>query len=67
MNADAGNPHVYSGSKVALNTITLAMSIEVEQSSIRSTPFPQGFIIRNLNKYAGSAGSRKAPRRWFNL
>lgn len=60
MNSDPGNPHrpafgpVYSGSKAALNAMTLAMSIELEQSGIKVNAVSPGFTKTNLNKYAGT-------------
>lgn len=60
MNADPNNPHrsafgpVYSGSKAALNAMTLAMSIELEQSGIKVNAVSPGFTKTNLNRYAGT-------------
>ncbi|APO76946.1 short-chain dehydrogenase/reductase SDR family protein (plasmid) [Rhizobium etli 8C-3] len=72
MNADPSNPHrpafgpVYSGSKAALNAITLAMSIELEQTGIKVNAVSPGFTKTNLDKYAGTdtieQGAREAVR-----
>ncbi|MGY3588810.1 NAD(P)-dependent dehydrogenase (short-subunit alcohol dehydrogenase family) [Bradyrhizobium sp. USDA 4341] len=71
-NADPANPHrpifgpVYPASKTALNAITLAMAIELEEIGIKVNAVSPGFTRTNLNGYAGTEtvedGAREAVR-----
>jgi NAD(P)-dependent dehydrogenase (short-subunit alcohol dehydrogenase family) len=72
MNADPAYPYhkmfspVYPASKTALNAITLAMMVELEDSPIKVNLVSPGFTSTNLNKYAGTEsvedGSREVVR-----
>ena len=57
---------VYSASKTALNAITLAMMIELENTPIKVRLVSPGFTKTNLNGYEGTAsvedGSREVVR-----
>jgi len=71
-NANPSNPYhkmfgpVYSASKAALNAITLAMMIELEDTPIKVRLVSPGFTSTNLNNYAGTQsvedGSREVVR-----
>jgi len=71
-NADPSNPYhkmfgpVYSASKAALNAISLAMMIELEDTPIKVRLVSPGFTSTNLNNYAGTQsledGSREVVR-----
>jgi NAD(P)-dependent dehydrogenase (short-subunit alcohol dehydrogenase family) len=71
-NADPAYPHrkmfgpVYSASKTALNAMTLAMMIELENTSIKVRLASPGFTKTNLNGYEGTEsvedGSREVVR-----
>lgn len=56
----------YAASKTALNAITLAMMIELEESGIKINLVSPGFTKTNLNSYAGTEsledGSREVVR-----
>jgi NAD(P)-dependent dehydrogenase (short-subunit alcohol dehydrogenase family) len=54
---------VYPASKTALNAMTLAMAIELESTAIKVNAVSPGFTKTNLNNYAGTETSRKAPAR----
>lgn len=60
MNADPANPYRsvfgpgYAASKTALNALTLAMSIELEETSIKVNAVSPGFTRTNLNGYEGT-------------
>lgn len=72
MNADPAFPYrahfgpIYSGSKVALNAITLSMMIELESTGIKVNLVSPAFTKTNLNGYAGiesvEDGSREVVR-----
>jgi NAD(P)-dependent dehydrogenase (short-subunit alcohol dehydrogenase family) len=57
---------VYPASKTALNALTLAMAIELENTSIKVNAVSPGFTKTNLNNYAGTEtveeGAREAVR-----
>jgi len=57
---------VYSASKAALNAVTLAMMIELEQTNIKINLVSPGFTKTNLNGYEGTEsledGSREVVR-----
>jgi NAD(P)-dependent dehydrogenase (short-subunit alcohol dehydrogenase family) len=57
---------VYPASKTALNALTVAMAIELEEEGIKVNAVSPGFTKTNLNGYAGSetvaAGAREAVR-----
>ncbi|MCX6047444.1 MAG: SDR family NAD(P)-dependent oxidoreductase [Chloroflexi bacterium] len=71
-NADPAYPYhkmfgpVYPASKTALNAITLAMMIELEETDIKIRLVSPGFTSTNLNNYAGTQsvedGSREVVR-----
>jgi len=60
MNSDPAYPYrwlfgpVYPASKTALNAMTLAMAIELEQLGIKVNAVSPGFTKTNLNNYAGT-------------
>jgi len=72
LNADPAHPYhkmfgpVYSASKTALNAITLAMMIELENTQIKVRLASPGFTKTNLNNYQGTDsvedGSREVVR-----
>jgi NAD(P)-dependent dehydrogenase (short-subunit alcohol dehydrogenase family) len=72
LNADPAFPYharfspIYSASKAALNAITLAMMIELEETAIKVNLVTPGFTKTNLNGYEGTAsvedGSREVVR-----
>jgi NAD(P)-dependent dehydrogenase (short-subunit alcohol dehydrogenase family) len=72
LNADPAFPYrshfgpVYPASKTALNAITLAMMIELEDTGIKINLVSPGFTSTNLNGYAGTEsvedGSREVVR-----
>ncbi len=72
MNANPASPYRstfgpgYSASKAALNAMTLAMIIELEETGIKVNAVSPGFISTNLNNYAGTGaieeGSREVVR-----
>lgn len=57
---------VYPASKTALNALTLAMAIELENTPIKVNAVSPGFTKTNLNNYAGTEtveeGAREAVR-----
>jgi NAD(P)-dependent dehydrogenase (short-subunit alcohol dehydrogenase family) len=57
---------VYPASKTALNALTVAMAIELEEEGIKVNAVSPGFTKTNLNGYAGTetveAGAREAVR-----
>jgi NAD(P)-dependent dehydrogenase (short-subunit alcohol dehydrogenase family) len=57
---------VYSASKAALNAVTLAMMIELEQTAIKVNLVSPGFTSTNLNGFEGTEsvedGSREVVR-----
>ena len=57
---------VYPASKTALNALTLAMAIELENTPIKVNAVSPGFTRTNLNNYAGTEtveeGAREAVR-----
>ena len=57
---------VYPASKTALNALTLAMAIELENTAIKVNAVSPGFTRTNLNNYAGTEtveeGAREAVR-----
>jgi NAD(P)-dependent dehydrogenase (short-subunit alcohol dehydrogenase family) len=57
---------VYPASKTALNALTLAMAIELENTAIKVNAVSPGFTKTNLNNYAGTdtveEGAREAVR-----
>ncbi|MCB8879941.1 SDR family oxidoreductase [Acidisoma cellulosilytica] len=59
-NSDKSNPHraifgpVYSASKTALNAMTLAMAIELEDTNIKVNAACPGYTKTNLNNYSGT-------------
>ena len=57
---------VYPASKTALNALTVAMAIELEQEGIKVNAVSPGFTKTNLNGYAGTdtveEGAREAVR-----
>jgi NAD(P)-dependent dehydrogenase (short-subunit alcohol dehydrogenase family) len=57
---------VYPASKTALNALTVAMAIELEQEGIKVNAVSPGFTRTNLNGYAGTEtveeGAREAVR-----
>jgi NAD(P)-dependent dehydrogenase (short-subunit alcohol dehydrogenase family) len=71
-NANRAHPYhkffspVYAASKTALNSITLAMMIELESTGIKVNLVSPGFTKTNLNGYEGTAsieeGSREVVR-----
>jgi NAD(P)-dependent dehydrogenase (short-subunit alcohol dehydrogenase family) len=71
-NADPTFPYrgsfgpVYPASKTALNAITLAMAIELENTGIKVNAVSPGFTKTNLNNYQGTEtveqGAREAVR-----
>ena len=72
MNSIVANPHhsgfgpIYPASKTALNAISLAMMIELEDTPIKVNLVSPGFTATNLNNYAGTEtvedGSREVVR-----
>ena len=52
---------VYPASKTALNAITVAMAIELEPTGIKVNAVCPGFTKTNLNEYAGTKQSKRAP------
>lgn len=72
MNADPSYVHrthfgpVYAASKTALNAMTLAMAIELEDTGIKVNAVSPGFTKTNLNNYEGTEtveeGAREAVR-----
>ena len=58
-NLDPSNPHRtmfapgYSGSKAAMNALTVAMAIELEGTGIKVNAVSPGFTKTNLNGYEG--------------
>ena len=72
MNSDKGFAYrsifgpIYSASKTALNALTVAMAIELEQDGIPVNAVTPGFTKTNLNHYAGTEtveeGAREAVR-----
>jgi NAD(P)-dependent dehydrogenase (short-subunit alcohol dehydrogenase family) len=56
----------YAASKTALNALTLAMAIELEETAIKVNAVSPGFTKTNLNNYAGTEtveeGAREAVR-----
>lgn len=67
-NADPTNPHhrifgpTYAASKTALNTMTLAMAIELEGTGIKVNAACPGFTRTNLNNYAGTQTVEEGAR-----
>jgi NAD(P)-dependent dehydrogenase (short-subunit alcohol dehydrogenase family) len=71
-NSDPGFAHrsifgpAYPASKTALNALTVAMAIELEEEGIRVNAVSPGFTNTNLNGYAGTEtveeGAREAVR-----
>jgi NAD(P)-dependent dehydrogenase (short-subunit alcohol dehydrogenase family) len=71
-NSDPANPFrplfspVYPASKTALNALTLAMAIELEETGIKVNAVSPGFTKTALNGYAGTEtveeGAREAVR-----
>lgn len=71
-NSDPAFPHrvhfgpVYPGSKTALNAVTVAMALELEQEGIPVNAVSPGFVNTNLNGFAGTdtveQGAREAVR-----
>jgi len=71
-NSDPAFPHratfgpVYPASKTALNALTVAMAIELEQEGIKVNAVSPGFTKTHLNGYAGTEsveeGAREAVR-----
>ena len=57
---------VYPASKTALNALTLAMALELEQEGIKVNAVSPGYTSTNLNGYAGTEtveeGAREAVR-----
>lgn len=72
LNSDPANPYrpmfgpIYSASKTALNAMTLAMAIELEETKIKVNAVTPGFTKTNLNGYEGTEtleeGAREAVR-----
>ncbi|ULH18359.1 SDR family NAD(P)-dependent oxidoreductase (plasmid) [Deinococcus sp. KNUC1210] len=52
----------YSASKTALNALTLAMAIELEETRIKVNAVSPGFIGTNLNNYAGTGTVEEGAR-----
>ena len=58
MNADPANPSrtitgIYSASKTALNAVTLALAIELEQTGIKVNAACPGYVATDLNNHEG--------------
>lgn len=68
LNADPKAPHraifgpVYPASKTALNALTLAMAIELEDTGIKVNAACPGFTKTNLNNYAGTQTLEEGAR-----
>lgn len=71
LNSDPNYPHrhvfgTYSASKAALNAITLAFSLDMEETSIKVNAACPGFTSTNLNNFTGTRtveqGAREAVR-----
>jgi NAD(P)-dependent dehydrogenase (short-subunit alcohol dehydrogenase family) len=66
-NSDPMNSHramfgTYSSSKVALNAITLALSSDLEKTSIKVNAADPGFTATDLNSFAGTRSVEEAAR-----
>jgi NAD(P)-dependent dehydrogenase (short-subunit alcohol dehydrogenase family) len=68
LNADPGHPSralfgpSYSGSKAALNAVTLAFAIELESTSIKVNAACPGFTGTDLNNFAGTRSVAEGAR-----
>jgi NAD(P)-dependent dehydrogenase (short-subunit alcohol dehydrogenase family) len=68
LNADPDHPSralfgpSYSGSKAALNAITLAFAIELESTSIKVNAACPGFTGTDLNNFAGTRSVAEGAR-----
>lgn len=67
-NSDPSYPYrstfgpVYPASKTALNALTLAMAIELEETGIKVNAVSPGFTKTNLNNYAGTETVEEGAR-----
>ncbi len=68
LNADSEHPHramfgpSYSASKAALNAVTLALAIELEETPIKVNAACPGFTATDLNNFAGTRTVEQAAR-----
>ena len=67
MGADPHNPHrrmfgAYSASKTALNAVTLAFAIDLEQTGIKVNAADPGFTATDLNNNQGTRTVQQAAR-----
>ena len=67
MNADPANPSrtitgIYSASKTALNAVTLALAIELEQTGIKVNAACPGYVATDLNNFEGARSVEEGAR-----